>query len=39
MGVEQLSFLSLPIPRDWIGLGEISGVANGDQGSFGRDVW
>jgi hypothetical protein len=37
-GVEQLSFLPLPIPRNWIGAGEISGVANGDQGSSGREV-
>jgi hypothetical protein len=35
MGVEQLSFLPLPMPRDWIGAGEISGAANGDQGSSG----
>jgi len=34
----QLSFLSLP--RDWIGKGEISGVADGGQGSSSdRDVW
>src|SRR6266478_5253113 len=33
LGVGQLSFLSLPIPRDWIGAGEISAVANGNQDS------
>src|SRR5260370_29636068 len=37
VGVEQLSFL--PSWRDWTVACEISGVAAGDQGPSGRDIW